>query len=74
MNELTQPQLMELIVRIHEQHEYLAQQANPDLYRDMAYSKAKPIPTRFAWPDLPTEREPLDRLLGEAWFRAGVQF
>ena len=72
MENLTRQQLMDLVTRIHEQHEYLAQVSMANFYRPFAYSKSKPIPPRYPWPDLPVTYAKLDQMLGEALYRLKV--
>ncbi len=72
MENMSKEQLKELLPRIHEQHEYLAQLSKENFYRPFAYSKALPIPPRFPWPDLPVTYDELDRMLGECLYRLGV--
>ncbi|ALQ30103.1 hypothetical protein AA310_12325 [Arthrobacter sp. YC-RL1] len=56
-------QCRDLIPRLHEQHDYIAWSERKEFFQPFAYSPSKPIPPKFGWPDLPTDKHQIDVML-----------
>lgn len=60
---MTRDECRELIPRLHEQHDFIAYLDKTDFYKPFAYSQSKPMPPKYGWPDLPTDKHAIDVMI-----------
>ena len=60
---MTRDECRKLDPGFHQQHDFIAYLGKADFYKPFAYSQSKPIPPKYGWPDLPTDKHAIDVMI-----------